>query len=61
MLAEIGLSYCNKLFYIERQLKELSVEERKARREEFETPVWNGFWKWIVTLKPLSGNKLEKR
>ena len=24
--AEIGLSYCNKLFYIERELKDLSTD-----------------------------------
>ena len=58
--AEIGLSYCNKLFYIERELKELSAEKRKAKREELETPVWNGFWKWIDTVQPLGGSKLQK-
>jgi len=58
--AEIGLSYCNKLFYIEMTLKELSADERKAKREELETPVWNGFWKWIVTINPLGGSKLQK-
>lgn len=56
--AEIGLSYCNKLFYIEKTLKDLPAEERKVKREELETPVWNGFWKWIVTVQPLGGSKL---
>lgn len=58
--AEIGLSYCNKLFYIERILKGLPADERKAKREELETPVWNGFWKWIDTIRPLGGSKLQK-
>jgi len=58
--AEVGLSYCNKLFYIEKTLKELPADERKAKREELETPVWNGFWKWIVTINPLGGSKLQK-
>lgn len=58
--AEIGLSYCNKLFYIEKTLKDLSSDERKAKREELETPVWDGFWKWIVTIQPLGGSKLQK-
>ena len=58
--AEIGLSYCNKLFYIEKTIKELTADERKEKREELETPVWNGFWKWIATIKPLGGSKLQK-
>ena len=45
--AEIGLSYCNKLFYIERELKNLPSDERKVKREEKETAVWTSFWKWI--------------
>lgn len=58
--AEIGLSYCNKLFYIERNIKDLLADERKAKREELETVVWSGFWKWIVTIQPLGGSKLQK-
>lgn len=58
--AEIGLSYCNKLFYIERELKNPTSDERKARREELETPVWDGFWKWIDTIEALGGSKLQK-
>lgn len=58
--AEIGLSYCNKLFYIERNLKELPADERKTKREELETPVWSGFWNWIDTIQPLGGSKLQK-
>lgn len=30
--AEIGVAYCNKLFYLERTLKGLRAEERKAKR-----------------------------
>ncbi|MDK2964699.1 IS66 family transposase [Lacrimispora sp.] len=58
--AEIGLSYCNKLFYIERELKNLPADERKAKREEKETAVWTGFWKWINSIQALGGSKLEK-
>ena len=38
--AEIGLLYCNKLFYLERTLKELEAEERKQQRTILEQPVW---------------------
>ena len=41
--AEIGVAYCNKLFYLEREFKELSPEERKTKRIEQEVPVWNSF------------------
>lgn len=58
--AEIGLGYCNQLFRIERTLKELSAQERKSRRLDLEVPVWEGFWIWLDTLKPLGGSLLEK-
>ena len=58
--AEVGLVYCNKLFYQERELKELGPEERKLKRLELETPIWENFWNWIETITPLGGSKLEK-
>lgn len=58
--AEIGLSYCNKLFRIERKLKDLSAGERKGKRLELEVPVWESFWEWLGTLAPLGGSLLEK-
>ena len=57
--AEIGLVYCNALFYIEKQLKEMTAEDRKAAREEQEIPIWEAFWKWLDTVDPLGGSKLE--
>src|SRR5690606_20783382 len=38
-----GLAYCNRLFEIERELKELSPEERKAERLARSVPVLNEF------------------
>lgn len=58
--AEIGLCYCNQLFRIERTLKDMDAQDRKARRLELEVPVWDDFWDWLGTLKPLGGSKLEK-
>lgn len=58
--AEIGLCYCNHLFRTERTLKDLSAEERKVKRLELEVPVWDKFFAWLETLKPLSGSSLEK-
>ena len=50
----------NLLFRVERRLKELSAEERKAKRLELEIPIWNAFWSWLETLTPLGGSLLEK-
>lgn len=58
--AEIGLCYCNKLFRVERTLKDLSPEERKAKRLELEVPIWDSFWSWLESIKPLGGSLLEK-
>ena len=37
----------------------MPVAERKAAREEQETPIWKAFWKWLDTVNPLGGSKLE--
>ena len=58
--AEIGLLYCNKLFYLERTLKDLNPDERKQQRDVLEQPVWDQFWNWLDTLHPTGGSKLGK-
>ena len=58
--AEIGVAYFNKLFYLEREVKDLSPKERKAKRMEQEVPVWENFFTWLETLNPVKGCKLEK-
>ena len=58
--AEIGVAYCNKLFYLEREFKNLPPEERKTRRIEQEVPIWDNFWSWIKSLNPTKGSKLQK-
>lgn len=58
--AEIGVAYCNKLFYLEREFKDLSPEERKTKRIEQEVPVWDNFWNWLDSLDPTKGSKLQK-
>jgi len=51
--AQEGLDYCNRLFSIERQLKHLSPEERKARRQELSVPVLTEFKAWLERQKSL--------
>ena len=58
--AEIGFDYCNQLFLIERELKDLEPDQKKEAREQRENSVWEAFWNWIGTLKPAGGSALEK-
>lgn len=58
--AEKGVVFCNRLFFKERLYKDLSPEDRKAKRDETEPQIWKEFWDWINTLNPVGGSKLEK-
>jgi hypothetical protein len=44
--AAIGLRYCNKLFQIEREIKDYSIEKRKIARQEQSKPVVEAFFAW---------------
>lgn len=57
--AEIGVAYFNKLFYLEREFKDLSPEERLAKRMEQEVPVWENFFTWLETLNPAVDCQVE--
>lgn len=46
-LPKQGLAYCNKLFEIEKELKDISPEERKEQRLKLEKPVLEAFWSWV--------------
>lgn len=58
--AVIGVAYCNKLFYIERCIKEKTPEEKLLERKKLSEPVWKEFWNFIESLNPIGGSKLEK-
>ena len=45
--AEEGLAFCNKLFSIERELHDLSSEERYVKRSELSKPVLESFKAWL--------------
>ena len=51
--AKIGIAYCDKLFYIEDQLKELPKEERYLKRLETEKPLIDESWDWIYKTAPI--------
>lgn len=58
--AQIGIAYCNKLFDIEDDLKDMSPEDRYNKRLELEKPVLEAFWSWLDSFVPLRGSKLAK-
>lgn len=58
--AQTGVAYYNRLFMIERAIKDLPPEEIKRQREEKEAPILEEFFEWIKTLHPSSGSRLDK-
>jgi transposase len=46
-----GITFCNKLFEIEKTLENLSSEQRKSERLKQEKPVLEAFWSWIDSNK----------
>lgn len=46
-VAAQGLSWCNQLFAIERELKEATPEERREAREKQSRPVLDGYYAWL--------------
>ena len=57
--AEVGLAYCNKLFFLEKQFRDLTPEERKDRRQETEMQVWESFYAWLEQLNPVKRSKVN--
>ena len=58
-----GLQYCNKLFDIEREIADFSVEEKLKIRQEKSKPVLDEFFAWVdetLTQKVMANDKLKK-
>lgn len=55
-----GLAYCDRLFDIERELVDLSADERRQKRLELERPFLDAFWEWVGKQNPLGGSKFAK-
>jgi len=50
--AEEGLKFCNRLFDIERELRDVSAEERYEGRLKYSKPVLDDLYKWLKWHKP---------
>lgn len=61
-LPQEGINYCNRLFEIEEQIKDLSAEERREARLKQSLPVLEAFWSWVDKHLPvvLPKSKLGK-
>lgn len=58
--AMVGKGYCDKLFEIEKQLKDLEPKERYEKRLELAKPVWDAYLSWLKNSNPLPQSALGK-
>lgn len=52
VLAQEGLDFCNSLFKIEREIIDLSFEDRYKMRFKRSQPILDAFWSWLKIQKP---------
>lgn len=50
--AKQGLEFCNRLFAIERKIKDDTPDERYKTRMELSRPVVDAFWEWLNQQRP---------
>lgn len=53
-----GVGYINKIYEIERNIDNLSLEEKHNQRQEQVKPVLDEFFAWLNTVNPTGGGKL---
>lgn len=55
-----GLAFCQKLFQLESEFKDLSAKDRQKQRQERSKPVLDAFFAWVSSVNPLKGSKLAE-
>lgn len=58
-----GVTYCNKLFEIEREIEKLSIDEKVKKRQEKSKPVLEEFFEWVsstMSKNIVLNSKLQK-
>ena len=53
-----GVEWCEKIFHIEKELEDLTPEERQMKRQERLKPVLDGFYAWLGEFEPTKGTSL---
>ena len=59
-VSAVGVAWCNKIFAIERELAEVSFEERAIKRQEQLNPALDGFLAWRESVTAAGGTKLAR-
>ena len=62
-LGYVGVTYCDKLFKIEREIALLSVEEKVKKRQEKSKPILEEFYEWVQKIldeKVIINKKLKE-
>ena len=54
-LAAKGYRFCNRLFALERELENLTDEERQIQRQKQAKPILDAYWIWVDTIRLPSG------
>lgn len=44
---QIGVSYCDKLYRLEREFKNLSPSKRRRKRMKYSKPIMDKFFQWV--------------
>ena len=47
-----GREYINLLFRVEKEIQDLSHEEKKEKRQEASRPILDAFWSWVEETTP---------
>jgi len=56
--AKIGVAFCDKLFELERQWKELPSEQRYIKRNQYAKFFLDAYFRWVESLNALEGSNL---
>lgn len=59
-MAVIGRNYCDQLFSLEQQFKNLSADVRKAYRQLKSNPLLAEFWEWLGSFPVIAKSKLGR-
>ena len=55
-----GVTWCNRLFTLEREYEKLAPDEKQKQRQEQSKKILDGFFAWLDTVNPNGGTKLAK-
>jgi hypothetical protein len=60
VLTNEGLDYCNELFKLEKDWKDLSPEDRLQKRKRFASPIVDAYFAWVEKMSRIARGQLAK-